>query len=123
MDYVWVILAIATQSACNPFFKAGMLRVGQSPQNLSKLPRFLLRTFSNPFVISGVVLNILFVLVYTLAVASFPLSYVYPLIVAMPMVAVVIFSLILFREKVSRISWLGIATICIGVVLLGIAMG
>jgi len=123
MDYIWVILAIATQSACNPFFKAGVLRVGQSPQNLSKLPNFLLRAFSNPFVISGVVLNLMYAVAYTLAVAVFPLSYVFPLVVAMPRVMVVIFSLILFKEKVSRMSWLGIATICVGVLLLGIAMG
>jgi multidrug transporter EmrE-like cation transporter len=123
MDYAWLIIALASGSASNLFSKAGMLRVGKSPQNLGKLPRFLLRAFSNPLVICGVVLAIVFAVTYSFAMSVFPLSYLYPLSSAMPIVLVVVFSLLLFKEKVSRRSWVGIVTICVGVVLLGIAMG
>lgn len=123
MDYVWLILAIATQAGCNLSFKAGTLRVGQSPQKLSGLPGFVRRTFSNPFVIFGVVLNIMFVPAYAFAISAFALSYVYALVAAIPLVLIALFSLVLFREKISRMTWLGIAAICVGVVLLGIAVG
>jgi len=123
MDYVWLIVALASGTASNLFWKAGMLRVGQSPQKLSKLPRFLLRAFSNPFVILGVVLTIIFMVTYAFAVSMFPLSYLYPLGTAIPIVLTIVFCLLLFKEKVSGMSWLGIATICVGVLLLGIAMG
>ncbi len=122
MDYVWLILAIATLSASNLCFKAGMLRVGKSPEKLSKLPRFFLRAFSNRFVISAIVLTIVSIVANASAISVFPLSYVYPLTQAMPLVLTVVLCLPLFKEKVSRMSWLGIVTICVGVVLLGIAM-
>jgi len=123
MDYVWLILTLASLTASNLFLKAGMLRVGKSPQNSIKLPRFWLRAFSNPLVISSVVITIIYMVTNSFAVSMFPWSYLGPLVSALPLVLVVVFSLILFKEKVSGISWLGIATICVGVVLLGIAMG
>jgi multidrug transporter EmrE-like cation transporter len=83
----------------------------------------LLRAFSNPIVICGIVFTIIFMVTYSFAVSMFPLSYLYPLGNAIPLVLTVVFCLLLFKEKVSRTSWLGIATICVGVVLLGIAMG
>jgi multidrug transporter EmrE-like cation transporter len=123
MDYLWLVIAVASGSAANLFLKAGLLRVGESPQNLGKLPRFLLRAFSNPLVISAVILTIVFAVTYSFAMSAFPLSYLYTLNSALPIVVVVVFSLLLFKEKVSRTSWVGIATTCLGVVLLGIAMG
>jgi len=123
MDYVWLILAVASGSAASLVQKAGMLRVGKSPQNPGKLPRFLLRAFSNPLVICGVVLGIVFAVTYSFAMSVFAMSFLYPVTSAVPIVLVVVLSLLLFKEKVSRRSWLGIMTICLGVVLLGIAMG
>ena len=117
MNYVWLILAVATVPAGSLFFKAGTLRVGQSPQNLSRMLRFLLRAFSNPFVVSGVVFTILSIVSYAFAASIFPLAYVFSLVNAVPVVLTVVISLLLFKDKVSRLNWLGIATVCVGVVL------
>jgi multidrug transporter EmrE-like cation transporter len=121
MDYVWLILAIALIPANQAFYKAGMLRVGKSPQNFSRLPRFLLRAVSNRFVISGIVLFLLSVVASMFAVSIFPLGYVFALTNATPIVLVAVFSLLFFKEKVTRTGWLGIATICVGIALVQIA--
>ena len=123
MDYMWLIIAIAAAPVGQVFFKVGMLKVGESPQNFRKLPRFLLRVVSNPHVICAIILTVVMSVSFTLAVSKSQLSFVYPLVAAIPLVLVVIFSSLLFKEKVTGLSWLGIATICVGVVLLGIAMG
>ena len=122
MDYVWLILAIALIPASQVFFKAGILRVGQSPQQLGKLPRFLLKAVFNRFVICGIVLQLLSVIAMGSAISIFALSYFFPLSQAIPIVLVAVFSLVLFREKISRMSWLGIVIICVGVALLKTAM-
>jgi multidrug transporter EmrE-like cation transporter len=120
MNYVWLIIAIAAVPATALFFKAGMLRVGQSPQNLRKLPRFLLKTVSDPFVILAIISLIVGSTSFTFAISESQLSYVNTLYLAVPVVLIAIFSSLLFKEKVSGVSWLGIATICVGVTIFGI---
>ena len=122
MDYVWLILAMTSTAAVQVFLKAGVLRVGKSPQNLRKLPRFALRIVSNPLVISAIILFIVQLVTMSFALSKFQLSYFYPLYKSVTLVSVVVFSLLLFKEKVSRMGWLGIVTIWVGVVILGIAM-
>lgn len=119
MDYMWLIVCIAAAPFVQVSFKAGMLRVGQSPQKFRKLPRFLLRVVFNPYVICSIILANVTSISFTLAVAKSQLSFVYPLFVAIPLVLVMVFSSLLFKEKVSRRGWLGIAAICVGVVIFG----
>lgn len=119
MDYIWLIIAIAAVPATALFFKAGMLRVGQSPQNLRKLPRFLLNTVSNPFVIFAIISLIVGSTSFTFAISESQLSFVNTLYLAVPIVLIPILSLLFFKEKVSGLSWLGIVTICVGVTIFG----
>jgi len=120
MDYMWLIVCIAAAPVGQVFFKAGMLRVGESPQSFRKLPRFLLRVVSNPLVIGAIILTVVMSVSFTLAVSKSELSFIYPLVVAIPLVLVMVFSSFLFKEKVSRLGWLGIAAICVGVTIFGI---
>jgi len=120
MDYVWLIITIVCAAACPLLFKAGMLRVGQSPQNLGKLPRFLLKAISNPYIICGIVFFVVMALTLNAAISVLPLSFVNPLTTAIPLVLIMVFSSLWFKEKVNRMSWLGIATICVGVTIFGV---
>lgn len=122
MDYVWLLLAITSTPAVQLLFKAGMLRVGKSPPQLGKLPSFALKIISNPLVIFALVLFIVQAVSMAFTLSAFQLSYFYPLYKSVTLMSVVVFSLLLFKEKVSRTGWLGIVTIWVGVVLLGIAM-
>jgi len=123
MGYVWLIAALASSTAGELFFKAGMLRVGKSPQNLRKLPRFWLRTYTNPLVILSIVITIIWIVTSAIATSILPLSYMVALGTSIPLMLITVFCLPLFKEKVSRLSWLGIVMICVGTVPLGIAMG
>ncbi len=96
-----------------------MLRVGQSPKDLRKLPRFLLKTASNPFVILAVVSLIVGSTCFTFAISESELSFINTLYLAVPIALTPILTSLLFKEKVSRRSWLGIAAICVGATIFG----
>lgn len=120
MGYIWLTVSVAALVVAMLLWKAGMLRVGQPPDKLRKLPRFLLKCISNPIVLSAVIIFIVVGVTGSFALSMLPLSYMLPLATAIPIVLIPIFSLYLFKEKVSRMNWLGIAIICVGVIVFGV---
>ena len=103
-------------TAAQLFLKKGLLVVGQFPQNFSELLPFFIKAYSNTYIISTVFLTLLTALAWILAVSRVQLSFVYPFM-ALSYVLVALFSLLIFKESVTALRWLGILIICLGVFL------
>ena len=116
MVYLLIFISVAAMTAAQLFLKKGMLLIGQFPQNFSDLIPFFIKAFTNTYVISAVFLTILTALAWILAVSRAQLSFIYPFM-ALSYVLVALFSLLIFKEDVTTLRWLGIIAICLGVFL------
>ena len=116
MLYLLVFISVTAMSAGQLLLKKGLFSVGSYPQNFSELIPFFLKTYSNGYVIVAVFLTILTALVWILTVSRVQLSFVYPFM-ALSYVLVALFSLLIFKEDVTTLRWLGISVICLGVFL------
>ena len=77
----------------------------------------LIKIIKNKYMILGISLFGLVNLLWLVVVSRVELSYAYPLF-SLNFVLVAIFSKILFKEHVSKLRWLSIAIIIIGVILI-----
>lgn len=111
---LWSICLSATQAIL--LVKKGLLAVGQIPQNFGELIPFFWKTFTNAYVISAVLLTIVAALTWILAVSRAQLSFIYPFM-ALTYLLVALFSLLIFKENLTILRWLGIIVICLGVFL------
>ncbi len=116
MVYLLVFISVAAMTAAQLLLKKGMLSTGQSPQNIGELVPFFLKAYNNPYIISAVFVIILTSLAWVLAVSKAQLSFIYPFM-ALSYVLVALFSMIIFKEDVTILRWVGIIVICIGVYL------
>jgi len=116
MVYLLVFASLAGMTASHLLLKKGMLSLGQSPQNWSELIPFFARAYTNAYVITAVLVTLVAGLAWILAVSKAQLSFVYPFM-GLSFVLVALFSLILFKEDVTAIRWVGIIVICLGVFL------
>jgi len=116
MVYLLVFISVIGMTAAQLLLKKGLLLAGQFPQNFSGLIPFFLRAFTNTYVISAVFVTILTALAWILAVSRAHLSFLYPFM-ALSYVLVALFSLLIFKEDVTTLRWLGILIICLGVFL------
>ena len=114
MVYLLVLISVVAMSASQLLLKKGLLVIGQSPQSISELGSFLLKAYTNPYVISAVFLALFTALAWILAVSRAEISHIYPFM-ALSYVLVALFSLWLFSENVTAVRWIGIALICLGV--------
>lgn len=97
------------------FLKKGMTKVGKVHLRLNNtlLPT-LVKMFTNPFVILGVLFFGGSTLLWMIILSNLDLSYVYP-IVSIGYVMVALTSKIFLKENISLTRWMSIAIICTGV--------
>jgi len=116
MVYLLVLVSVVAMSGSQLLLKKGLLQVGEYPRNIADLGSFLLRSYTNGYVIGAVLLTIVTALAWLLALTRAELSHIYPFM-ALSYFFVALFSLIIFKEDVNPLRWAGIAVICIGVAL------
>jgi drug/metabolite transporter (DMT)-like permease len=116
MIYLLVFISVAAMTAAQLFVKKGLLVIGQVPQSFSEIIPFWGKAYTNIYVISAVLLTILTALAWVLAMSRAQLSFIYPFM-ALSYVLVALFSLLIFKEDVTILRWLGIIVICLGVFL------
>ena len=116
MIYLLVFISIAAMTAAQLLLKKGLHVVGTFSGRLSDLLPFFLKAFTNIYVISAVLLTIVTALAWIIAVSKAQLSFVYPFM-ALSYVFVALFSLLLFKESVTALRWVGIIIIGVGVLL------
>jgi drug/metabolite transporter (DMT)-like permease len=117
LTYILVFISVASMTAAQLFLKKGLLSICQWPQNINEIMPFFLKVFTNWYVISAVVMTLITVLAWILALTKAELSNAYPFM-ALSYVLIALFSLLLFKEDVTLLRWLGILVICIGVFLI-----
>ena len=116
MLYLLVFISVAAMTAAQLLLKKGLLLIGEFPGRPGDLVPFFLKAFTNIYVISAVFLTIVTALTWILAVSKAQLSFVYPFM-ALSYFLVALFSLLIFKENVTAIRWVGILVICLGVFL------
>ncbi|MFQ5858727.1 MAG: EamA family transporter [Anaerolineae bacterium] len=99
--------------------KIGMRQVGPvSRSDLSKPVSLLLAVFGNPLILIAISLYIGGFLIWLIVLSRLDLSYAYPFL-ALAYVLVPVLSWLILGENIPAMRWVGIAVICIGLVLVG----
>ena len=114
--YLLVLISVCTMSGAQLLLKKG-LQIVDFPSGLSGLVSFFAKAFSNGYILTAIFLVGVTALCWMLAVSKAEhLSQLYPFM-AISYVLVALFSWWLFGESVTVWRWMGIAMICVGVVL------
>ena len=97
--------------------KIGMNHVGHiGAEALAQPLSTALRVLTNPLVVGGLGLYVLGAAFWLTVLSRVPLSFAYP-ILALSYAFTPILAWVILGEPVPSLRWLGIATICLGVVL------
>lgn len=99
--------------------KSGMRQVGPvSRSNLSNPFLLLLTVFTNPWILIAIPIYAAGFLTWLIVLSKLDLSYAYPFL-AVTYVLVPLLSWLFLGEQVPLMRWIGIAVVCIGIVLVG----
>lgn len=115
LNYILIFTSIILGVAGQLTLKQGASQIGGF--DFSKPLEFAISAFTNLYVLGGLALYFISALVWIVALSKVDLSFAYPL-VSIGYILVLIFSSILFKEKVLPIHWLGVLLILGGVVLI-----
>ena len=116
LGLVFIALTVAFTVVGQLLVKAGMLQVGNSPAQVTSLPRFVLRAFLNPLVVCGLICAICAAATWTVAISRSALSLAYPFL-ALGTVLVVVLSGVIFGEGLPLNRWIGVLVVCAGIVI------
>jgi multidrug transporter EmrE-like cation transporter len=99
--------------------KTGMRQVGPiSGSDLSNPFPLLLTVFTNPWILIAIPIYVAGFLMWLIVLSKLDLSHAYPFL-AVTYVLVPLLSWLLLGEQVPSMRWIGIAVICVGLVLVG----
>lgn len=115
VNYIILSVSILLAVAGQLLMKKGMIVFGTFP--VSKLLQNIIPMFMNPYVFFGFACFGLSSIFWLVVLSRFPISLVYPM-VSVAYVLVAFASLIFFKEQVTMLRWLGIATIIAGVIII-----
>ena len=96
--------------------KQGMLEVGKSPSDLAAMPEFALRALTNLRVVLGLSCAVVAALTWIVAISRSNLSFAYPFM-ALTVVLVLALSGVIFREAIPMNRWIGVAIVCLGILV------
>jgi len=116
MTYVWLVITLAGTVAAQLLLKKGLNQVGQAPSQIGGMFPFLVHAFSNIYVLAAMVSVVVAALAWILALSRVGLGHVYPFM-SLSFVLVAIFSVMLFKENIALLGWVGIVLVCAGVFL------
>ena len=115
---LWLILlAVACSVAGQLTLKTGMTQVGHiGGEALADPLRLVLRVFTSPLVIAGLGLYVVGAMAWLTVLSRVPLSLAYPSL-ALSYALTPALAWLVLGEQVPSVRWVGISTICIGVLL------
>lgn len=79
--------------------------------------RYYLKLLRNRWVIAGILIYLLEMVIWIVLLAHIPLSIAFPL-TGFQKIFIILLSVILFREKVNRMEWIGVGLTCLGIALI-----
>lgn len=116
MHYWWLIaLSISTGVAGQTTIKIGVSQP-QAAQHASGLWSLIGLILQSPWVLLGLTLYGIGAVAWIAVLARLDLSYAYPLL-ALNFVLITVTSRLLLGESVPTMRWLGLAVICVGILI------
>jgi multidrug transporter EmrE-like cation transporter len=116
MHPLWIlVIAISLGVIGQLFLKQGLTQLGE--YTLKTVVTHLPQIFSNLLVLGGFLCYLVSSILWIVVVSRVPLSYAYPMI-GLGYVFIVLLSIIIFKEEVSLVRWIGVGAICLGVFLI-----
>ena len=116
MHPFWIlVIAVSFGVIGQLLLKQGLTQLGE--YTLKTVLTHLPQIFSNLLVLGGFLCYLVSSILWIVVVSRVPLSYAYPMI-GLGYVFVVLLSMIIFKEQVSLVRWIGVVTICLGVFLI-----
>lgn len=114
-DYLLLVVSVLMAVLGQLLMKRGMLEFGRFP--IKELFQNVIPMFLNPWVFTGLAVFGISSVFWLAVLSRLPLSLAYPM-VSLAYVVVTFASIILFKEHVSIIRWIGVMVICGGVFLI-----
>lgn len=111
--FVPIIIAAGGQI----ILKLGMNKIGAFNFSETSLLSFFSKILTTPLVLLGLSLYGLSAFLWLMVLSREKLSFVYPM-VAFSYVVTVILSMVILKEEVSWLRWLGLGVICLGILLI-----
>jgi multidrug transporter EmrE-like cation transporter len=112
-----IFFAIVCGVAGQITLKLGMTAAGRiDAEALSRPFQTAIATLGNPLVLGGLSFYVLGAVAWLTVLSRVPLSYAYPILAATYAITPILAWLIL-NESVPSLRWMGIGTICLGVLL------
>ena len=117
MQYSWLIaLSITSGVAGQTMIKLGVTRPG-AVSSTDNLVGLVLMIFQSPFILGGLVLYGVGALAWIAVLARMDLSYAYPFL-ALNFILITVVSRLALGETIPTSRWIGIAVICLGIILI-----
>ncbi|MGD1156773.1 MAG: hypothetical protein ABSA41_13180 [Terriglobia bacterium] len=117
--FILVTLLVVFGSAGNLLFSAGMKQIGPIPDwSTAALHAVAVKVFASLWIWLGITSMLLFLAAFLLVLSWADFSYVLPATASM-YVFIPLLGHFLLGESVTILRWLGVALICLGVVLVG----
>ena len=113
MDLLIIFIPISIGVTGHLFLKKGMMRRGKMEFH----PIRIFRVFADVFMAIGTFFFVFSSMLWLIVLSKFDLSFAYPM-VSISFVLIPIGSKMWFKEEINRIRWIGIAVICLGVILI-----
>jgi multidrug transporter EmrE-like cation transporter len=73
------------------------------------------QNFLNPYLLGGILTYGLSTVIYVLVLSKFNLSVAYPVVIGLTVMATTIAGVILLKEKVNTVNWIGIGLMISGI--------
>ncbi len=111
-----ILTGVALNAAAQILLKQGMVQVGEFGLGLSSLLQIGPRVAMNPFVLAGLASYVVSVGAWLVVLSRVDVSIAYPM-VSLGYIITVILGKVLFNETVTAQRMLGVAIICLGVLI------
>lgn len=79
---------------------------------------YYLKLIKNKWVIIGILSYLVEMVIWIVLLSYIPLSIAFPL-TGLQKIIIVLFSVLILKEKVSKLEWLGVGIITMGIVIIG----
>lgn len=113
---ILLLCAVSLSAGAELVLKHGMTQVGVLSFSPSEFLPSLWRTFTNLTVLAGFSLSFAASIFWISVLSRVPLSYAYPML-SLSYAVVVFLSWLIFKEDVSTLRIVGVAVVCLGVLL------
>jgi drug/metabolite transporter (DMT)-like permease len=114
--YILIGLTILFTVGGQLLVKGGMTKVGAMPQQSKAIFSYVWKALTNWMVFLGLVFAVVAAICWMGAVSNTNISFAYPFM-ALAIVLVLAFSPVLFKESIKWTQWVGVAIVCIGLIV------